>query len=511
MKGIPYLIFFFFLFSCQGGEEAKGTSASNNTESIIQVKKAPNQNHLLFIDEKISRSFPIFPLRLGQDSVFTKSVNNNEFSVGSLLTSTFNNDSTIVKTIGSFLIRPGDSTMILPNNEIVSNQHKKEQWIDSIINIPSDFYIQNPDPVFRQAATLEKYINLIQSIEKDYQDNQNTLSIIRLPDKDNDVLSKYNAVIKYTRLLRIRIPDNNFSLRNIKDSVYTVVLRSLNRQPLVNYFFNDEIYDNLIYFFAVKNGADKSSRNFWKYFDYTSAEVKSSAFYHEFLYRRLVKNFLYMYKQMPETCKILQQKRVESPVMDSFYQLSQIMLLVRDSFEVAKEQLQHFENGRFLFLLESKKLPENNHITIASLDKTTLHDFYGNTTDLNNIVTEGNHKLTLIDLWASWCAPCIAELPELKRMEKKFAAKGVKFVSISIDKDPEKWKEKAKEKGLYEMPGQYLLPNFENNAFVKAINLRSIPRFIIIDKQGKLVDDNFFRPSSEEFELELLKVLNKGK
>ena len=105
-------------------------------------------------------------------------------------------------------------------------------------------------------------------------------------------------------------------------------------------------------------------------------------------------------------------------------------------------------------------------------------------------------KFVYIDLWATWCGPCKQEIPFLQKLEHEYEGKDIHFVSISTDKPghAEKWKAMVKEKN---MGGIQLHANGDQE-FAKAYNVEGIPRFILLDKEGKIVDIKAPRPSSDE-------------
>lgn len=123
-----------------------------------------------------------------------------------------------------------------------------------------------------------------------------------------------------------------------------------------------------------------------------------------------------------------------------------------------------------------------------------LENYDGGTTSLKDL--RGN--LVYIDIWATWCPPCKAEIPYLKKIEKKFHGKPVKFVSLSVDKVSahEKWKNMISEK---QMGGVQLFAG-DNAGFVSAYNVTGIPRFILLDKKGRIINENAVRPSSGQLE-----------
>lgn len=113
-------------------------------------------------------------------------------------------------------------------------------------------------------------------------------------------------------------------------------------------------------------------------------------------------------------------------------------------------------------------------------------------------------KLVYIDIWATWCMPCIKEIPSLKKMEEHFKGKGIQFVSICKSDTKERWKKMVKEK---ELGGIQLFAEDENISFFKDYSVQGIPRFILIDRDGKIIDGNAKRPSNPKLKEEIEKYL----
>lgn len=121
-------------------------------------------------------------------------------------------------------------------------------------------------------------------------------------------------------------------------------------------------------------------------------------------------------------------------------------------------------------------------------------NFSGGQTSLKDL----SGKLIYIDVWATWCGPCLKEMPSLKKLIKDYKGKNVEFVSISIDhkKDYEKWRKMVPEKNvggvqLYDAEGL-------SSTFMKAFNVGLIPRFMMLDYKGKIITAHAPRPSSDE-------------
>ena len=123
---------------------------------------------------------------------------------------------------------------------------------------------------------------------------------------------------------------------------------------------------------------------------------------------------------------------------------------------------------------------------------SNYENFNGGTTSLDDF----KGKVTYIDIWATWCLPCRGEIPALKELEKKFHGKDVAFVSISIDQNKDEWKEFVKSEDLKGV--QLFAENAFESQFIQDYGIRQIPTFIIVDKEGKIVNADAPRPSSDE-------------
>lgn len=116
-------------------------------------------------------------------------------------------------------------------------------------------------------------------------------------------------------------------------------------------------------------------------------------------------------------------------------------------------------------------------------------------------------KYTYIDVWATWCGPCLREVPFLKEVESKFHDKNINFVSISVDQleDHGTWIDMVKDKELGGI--QLFADNSWQSDFVKGYGIKGIPRFILLDDEGNIVDANAPRPSNPEL-IEVLEEFN---
>jgi thiol-disulfide isomerase/thioredoxin len=159
-----------------------------------------------------------------------------------------------------------------------------------------------------------------------------------------------------------------------------------------------------------------------------------------------------------------------------------------DNYSKETEQSLNGLKAYYMQTLEAKKLSGS-----MSPD-FNFENLKGGTTSLADL----KGKYIYIDVWATWCGPCIAEIPFLKEVENKYEGKNILFVSLSIDRvsDREKWSKFITEK---ELSGIQLLAEADwKSKFVQDYKINLIPRFILIGPNGEIVNADAPRPSSPE-------------
>ncbi|SNR16972.1 TlpA family protein disulfide reductase [Tenacibaculum jejuense] len=136
-----------------------------------------------------------------------------------------------------------------------------------------------------------------------------------------------------------------------------------------------------------------------------------------------------------------------------------------------------------------------------------LDNYNGGKTSLNDLI--GNGKYKYIDIWATWCGICKKETPLLKRLEQKYHDQNIEFISISVDKreDKKKWETIIEDR---ELGGIQLFAGEtkEDFQFTKDYLIKGLPRFILIDPDGKIISANAPRPSNHKKLEELFTELN---
>ena len=122
-------------------------------------------------------------------------------------------------------------------------------------------------------------------------------------------------------------------------------------------------------------------------------------------------------------------------------------------------------------------------------------DFHYPDTDGNKFsLASFKGNLVYVDVWATWCGPCKAEIPSLQKLEVDYHGKNITFMSVSVDTDKEAWEKMVAEK---ELGGVQLWADGWSE-ITKDYAIFGIPRFMLFDAEGNVISTNAPRPSSEE-------------
>jgi len=156
--------------------------------------------------------------------------------------------------------------------------------------------------------------------------------------------------------------------------------------------------------------------------------------------------------------------------------------------------------------IENKFLEKEKELMRTQLGKPapafTLKNNIGDTVDLKDF----KGKVVYIDLWASWCAPCRKETPHLNRLFQKFKDNNkIVIASIAVRDGYEEWK-----KAIQEDKPEWIQLIDENDTVWKSYVANTIPKFILIDKKGNIVQFDAPSPSSgEKIEQLLIEEIEK--
>ena len=177
-------------------------------------------------------------------------------------------------------------------------------------------------------------------------------------------------------------------------------------------------------------------------------------------------------------------KNQEIEALKSFDLDSNTLAQEIENINMRKEMLLSYIEQELALRYFAKTVKQAPNFTFKDVNGTrrALNDFKG--------------KMLYIDVWASWCKPCIAEAPALEKLQQEYAQSNVIFLGISLDCQAEEWKEAINEHQLKGI--QLITDSCWDSPFVSQYLISSIPRFFLIDQEGQFIDVDAPRPSSDE-------------
>ncbi|MDB6007325.1 MAG: resA 1, partial [Prosthecobacter sp.] len=156
---------------------------------------------------------------------------------------------------------------------------------------------------------------------------------------------------------------------------------------------------------------------------------------------------------------------------------------------MAEKHLKDYPAEKLNKLVEDQMFLINLKVKPLDLKFTALD---GRAVDVSKL----QGKVVLIDFWATWCGPCVEELPTVLKTYKELHAQGFEVIGVSLDSVKEELEAFVKEKGM-EWPQYFDGKGQENELFLK-YKLESIPTMWLLNKKGQVVSMNAFEGMNEQ-------------
>ncbi|SEL60926.1 Thiol-disulfide isomerase or thioredoxin [Parapedobacter koreensis] len=501
--------------SCFSREESKHSKTENHEQDILQaslsISLKPGERAIFNVFDVYRRSIALKNATT-KDSLFEEKIWIDKpllLVSGNVLVVP---DGDPILRIYGLLLSPGDSVVLDRHDDGALSMHYSSglpNFVDSLIVVPKDFYEHDGKRQQKRLAEIG-VAGITQDIDAAFQKNETAIAALAMPEVKARLLSSLNSNIKYTAIAHL-LADPAVASSGLTDSLYEDLFQHMDEIRSIDATTKGTIFGALIAYNAKKQHGDVDKTDMWEAAAYADQQLKQTDMYKQHLVSAVAGTFVHSPKEITAINKELQSIHTQDPFLDTLYQLTNILSATFTDFSQAKAALKAFAGGRYRFIIEDNEQSANHEMkVITDLPPVELHDFAGNKSDFKRIVMNKDYMLTLVDLWASWCVPCIMEMPDLKKTAEKFRDKPIRFLAISIDKeeDVDKWVAVAKKNAIYNKPNQYRLANFRESPLTKLLNIRNIPRYLVINNEGRVLDEDFYRPSESSFELELLKLLD---
>lgn len=155
------------------------------------------------------------------------------------------------------------------------------------------------------------------------------------------------------------------------------------------------------------------------------------------------------------------------------------------------------------FILQRLDDKKSSIALVNNLDDLENLDFVGEI--FKEIKNDCSGKVLYIDVWGTWCGGCISAFPYSNKLFEELGNENIEFIYLCVNSTKSNWQKTKKEFGL--KGTNYLLTKDQSAILSEKFNFHGVPRYIIIDKNGKIVDENAKHPYSGALKIELQKLM----
>jgi thiol-disulfide isomerase/thioredoxin len=132
----------------------------------------------------------------------------------------------------------------------------------------------------------------------------------------------------------------------------------------------------------------------------------------------------------------------------------------------------------------------------------------GTEKSISEIIKSHKGKVIYIDFWASWCASCRVRMPASIKLSEKYKGEDIVFVFFSTDKEESAWKKAIEATSIAGIGEHYRKDQNEMNELLKFLYIYSIPHYLIVGKDGQLINRDALHPGDPRLEKQLRKLMS---
>ena len=215
-------------------------------------------------------------------------------------------------------------------------------------------------------------------------------------------------------------------------------------------------------------------------------------------------------EQMLATSFVEKMKMICNDTVRAIFALDRMQQIT--NYEELKTEIQPFKKLFTTTSLKQAYQKKVDELTVYAKGAPAYNFSLKDTKDQTYSLSDFKGKVVVLDIWAMWCGPCLAEKPLFQKVEEAFKDReDIVFIGVSHDGLNRKdvWKNFVARKGYKNIE---LLANYDES-IGKYYKVEGIPRFMIFDKEGKIVTVDAPRPSDPEFKSLIEQTLesNNGK
>ncbi|WP_165835953.1 TlpA family protein disulfide reductase [Marinifilum breve] len=407
-----------------------------------------------------------------------------------------------------FVISPGDSLHFTIDANIWNDKSRKA--------ISKEDYIQI-------SGTIKEDYNKIRKFQEWASDSLYTRSLRRSIDeatktKSPEEFKNFISKIESNTKSIIEKFGKEFGAGPLYYDILNTENQFRNLDDLMRYWWSNPMMNN------VKTEDNELPKNYFSFLEnYNMNNRNFFVLQQSDVLKELLKLYLFQDKELREIDFDIRKNKENANVPNSYFS-EQANYIDKSSSGITRDML------LYLFTIQNFKQTPQNSSTAYSAVKDFIEDSYianhlhkeynkltlkkknsstvkpSEHTALDSLIDVNKGQILYVDFWAPWCAPCLYEMKPSQKLKKKLNGKPVQFVYLACRTNKDKWETAIANKDIIGI--NVLLSDEDYQTLSKRYNIQGIPHFLLIDKSGKVVNQNAPRPSNKNIETLILKLNN---